>query len=94
MNFRNAIITSFIGAGILTGAAMIAQRPAQDVSAAKHPNLAAAQKLVVQAYDKITAAQKANEWDMEGHAARAKDLLDQANQELKLAAAASNNNRH
>ena len=38
----------------------------------------------------LTAAQKANEWDMDGHAAKAKDLLDQVNRELKLAAEAAN----
>ena len=35
-------------------------------------------------------AQKANEWDLQGHAQRAKNLLDQVNNELKLAAEASN----
>ena len=42
------------------------------------------------AYQRIVAAQKANEWDMEGHAQKAKELLDQVNQELKLAAEAAN----
>jgi hypothetical protein len=66
--------------------------PAQNVSAKRHPNLAASQRLTAQAYAKIIAAQKANEWDMEGHAAKAKDLLDQANNELKQAAEAANKN--
>ena len=64
-----------------------------DVSKAKHPNLAAAQKLVEQALAKVTAAQKANEYDMDGHAAKAKDLLDQAFAEIKLAAEAANANK-
>jgi hypothetical protein len=55
--------------------------------------LAAAQRLADQAYQKITAAQEANEWDMQGHAAKAKDLLDQANRELKAAAASANKNK-
>jgi hypothetical protein len=29
------------------------------------------------------AAQKANEWDMRGHAQKAKELLEQVNNELK-----------
>ncbi len=41
-------------------------------------------------YDKPTAAQQANEFDMGGHAARAKDLLRQASEEMKLAALAAN----
>lgn len=35
-------------------------------------------------------AQKANEWDLQGHAQEAKELLDQVNHELKLTAEASN----
>jgi hypothetical protein len=45
---------------------------------------------VGQAYERIVAAQQANEWDMGGHAARAKELLDQANREIKLAAEEAN----
>ena len=55
--------------------------------------LAAAQRLSEQAYQKIIAAQQDNEWDMEGHAQKAKDLLDQANQQLKLAAQYANKNK-
>jgi len=69
---------------------VFAQRPARNVSGKRHPNLAAAQRLTAQAFQKITDAQKANEWDMDGHAAKAKDLLDQANKELKQAARAAN----
>ncbi len=70
-----------------------AQGPARNVSGGRHPNLAAAQRLSHQAYEKIIAAQQANEWDMAGHAQRAKDLLDQANNELKQAAEAANRGR-
>jgi len=48
------------------------------------------QRLSQQAWDKIVAAQEANEWDMKGHAQKAKELLDQANKELKEAAEAAN----
>jgi len=51
-----------------------------------------AQRLSQQAWEKIAAAQQANEWDMQGHAAKAKELLDQVNQELKLSAEAANKN--
>ena len=79
-----------LGCLFLIGSAAIAQSPKKNVSAARHPNLAAAQRLSAQAYEKITAAQQANEWDMQGHAAKAKTLLDQANTELKAAAQAAN----
>jgi hypothetical protein len=56
----------------------------------RHPNLRAAQDLINQAFDRITAAQQANEWDMGGHAAKAKDLLVQAKEQIRLAAEAAN----
>jgi hypothetical protein len=68
----------------------IAQEPVHNVDAAKHPNLRAAQNQIVSAYHYIDAAQKANDWDMEGHAAKAKDLLIQASNELKDAAEMAN----
>jgi len=64
--------------------------PADNVSGRLHPNLAAAQRLCTQAYEKLSASQRANEFDEGGHAARAKELLDQANQEIKAAAMADN----
>lgn len=67
----------------------LAQRPKDNVGA-RHPNLAAAQRLSSQAYQRIMDAQQANEWDMQGHAQKAKELLDQVNRELKMAAEAAN----
>lgn len=77
----------------LAAGAAFAQKPAQDISHKKHPNLAAAQRLTDQAWQKIVAAQQANEFDMQGHAQKAKELLDQANNELKQAALAANQAR-
>jgi hypothetical protein len=83
-------IVVFLAGVLLIAATTLAQRPARNVSPRRHPNLAAAQHLVEQAFNRVTAAQKANEFDLDGHAAKAKDLLDQANAELKRAAEASN----
>jgi hypothetical protein len=81
-------------AGLLTiGGIALAQRPKENVSPARHPNIAAAQRFLQQAFDKVTAAQEANEWDMQGHAKRAKELMEQADKELKLAAEAANRNK-
>lgn len=55
-----------------------------------HPNLMAADKLCAQAFAKLEAAQKANEYDLGGHAAKAKDLLKQAQDEIRLATEAAN----
>jgi len=60
-----------------------------DGSLSGHPNLLAAQKLAAQAFDKLTAAQQANEYDLGGHAAKAKTLLEQVKKEINLAAAAA-----
>jgi len=91
----NRILTAVFGSALLIGGYAIAQQPApkRNVSGALHPNLAAAQRLTAQAFAKITAAQEANEFDLGGHAAKAKSLLDQANNELKEAAQTSNANK-
>jgi len=85
------ILAAILGSMLAIGGIAIAQ-PKRNVSAGRHPNLAAAQRLSHQAYEKIIAAQEANEWDMQGHAQKAKDLLDQVNKELKAAAEAANKN--
>ena len=76
---------------LLAGAAY-ADRPARNVNGFRHPNVAAAQNLTAQAYNRLEAAQRANEFDMGGHAARAKSLLNQAADEMKLAAMTANRN--
>jgi hypothetical protein len=86
---KTTVSTLVLGSMLLLGGIAIAQ-PKRNVSAARHPNIAAAQRLCEQAWQKIGAAQEANEWDMQGHAQKAKELLDQANKELKLAAEAAN----
>ena len=44
---------------LVSGLVFAQKKPAQNVSAKRHPNLAAAQRLTAQAYDKVTAAQQA-----------------------------------
>jgi hypothetical protein len=51
-----------------------------------HPNLQAAAKALDTAAEKITAAQKANEFDLDGHAQKAKDAIKLAQDEIKAAA--------
>jgi len=68
-------------------------QPKKNVSGALHPHLARAQQLSRQAWQQVSDAQSANEWDMAGHAAKAKELLDQVNNELKMAAEAANRNK-
>jgi len=92
MKISKALLGLALGATLIGGSVAVAQKPVEDISGKKHPNLAAAQRLSQQAWEKVTAAQQANEWDMQGHAAKAKELLDQVNKELKMAAEAANRN--
>lgn len=92
MKMAKTLAGAVLVAALIGGGVAVAQKPVEDVSGKRHPNLAAAQRLSEQAFNKISAAQDANEWDMQGHAAKAKDLLDQVNKELKLAAEAANKN--
>jgi len=68
----------------------LAQEPVEDINKNIHPSLAEAQHHVVEANRAIKMAQGANKGDMQGHAEKARELLVQVNQELKLAAEAAN----
>ena len=67
--------------------------PSLNVSPYRHGNIARAQEFSRNAFDAMTQAQQANEFDMGGHAERAKQLLAQANDEMKLAAEWANHRR-
>jgi hypothetical protein len=90
MQRKDVVFGSIVSAALLFGGLVYAQRPVENVSGRRHPNLAAAQRFCDQAFEKLTAAQQANEFDMEGHAAKAKDLLEEASREIKAAALAAN----
>jgi len=83
MNVRKVALGSIFGLAMFAAGFSVAQGP-------RHPNLRAAQDLINQAFDKISAAQAANEWDMDGHAAKAKSLLVDAKEQIRLAAEAAN----
>jgi hypothetical protein len=80
--------TCLVVAGLVVGGASLGKAPVRGVPR-PHPDLAAAQKLTAEASQKVAAAQRANEFDLAGHAQRAKDLLEQASAELKLAVEAA-----
>ena len=83
-----------VAAVVAVAASAALAAPVENIDPKHHPNLAAAQRLSHEAFEKIVAAQRANEWDMNGHAQKAKELLDQVNAELKLAAQAANAKKH
>ena len=86
MSIRTNIIASITAAAVALPLGFAFAKDAMK----GHPNLIAAQKSTDDAIAKLTAAQKANEYDLGGHAAKAKELLTQAQAEIKLAAEAAN----
>jgi hypothetical protein len=87
---RKSLAVFLLAASLAATVAVAA--PVQNVDPARHPHLAEAQRLSFVAWQKIDDAQVANKGKLGGHAARAKQLLEEANVELRLAAAASDQN--
>jgi hypothetical protein len=84
---KTLLFRCMVGSFLLLGTAAVAQKePQVDISSRRHPDLAAAQRFSRLAWEKIVAAQQARDWDLGGHAAKAKQFLDQANHELREAA--------
>jgi hypothetical protein len=56
----------------------------------KHGNMRAAQQLIHEAWLKVDTAQHDNNYNLGGHAGRAKELLAQASSEIKASAEDAN----
>lgn len=82
--------TAIVLALLAVSGTTFAQEPVQNIDPSRHGNLAAAQGLVRQAFDRLSLAQKENSSQLGGHADKAKELLRQANIEIRLAADAAN----
>ena len=82
MNRRKLIWGSALSLVLLAGGVGLAQNGMWQ----RHPILASAEQLTQQAQQRLAAAQQANQWDMNGHAAHAQALLQQAAREIALAA--------
>jgi hypothetical protein len=82
-------------AAVIAGGCAIAQGsgPSVDIGS-RHGALRHAQELISQAYTAIDSAQDSNHDRLGGHAAKAKDLLMQASQELRYAADTANSHEH
>jgi hypothetical protein len=85
MTKRIRVLTAILAAVLCCGLTL-AQEPVVNIDKSKHSNLAEAQRLVAEANRYIVDAQKVNKSQMGGHATKARQLLVQANQELKAAA--------
>jgi hypothetical protein len=91
---KNNVIRTFVMCSVMASTSMMfAQGPVQNIDPNKHANLASAQTSIAQAYQKIEAAQQANQAQLGDHAERAKQLLVQAAQELKEAAEYANHRK-
>jgi hypothetical protein len=90
MRLKNTILTAFAGVAVVTLA--VAQMPVASVDPSRHGNLAGAQQNIEQAFNSISAAQRANDSQLAGHAARAKEYLREANDEIAAAAMAADGN--
>ena len=61
MTKAKLVLGSVLGAAaLICGGVAVAQKPVDNISGKKHPNLAAAQHLSQEAWEKIVAAQQAN----------------------------------
>jgi DnaJ-class molecular chaperone len=81
-------------AGLVTVATIAVAQTVQNVDPDRHGNLAAAQSLIAQAYERMTDAQRSNNYELGGHAARAKQLLSEAATEIGLAAMTADGRRY
>jgi hypothetical protein len=93
MTKKNFLTASATCLALAVGGVTFAQAPVVNIDPHRHGNLAAAQSYIVQAYERINRAQAANNYQLGGHAQRAKDLLVQADVELRLAANVANEHR-
>ena len=64
MKIRKLALGAILSLGLFASGVVVGQ----NVNPNRHPNLAAAQRLIEQAMKRIDAAQAANEYDMHGHA--------------------------
>jgi len=92
MNKKTLVSRALLAAALLS-VVTLAQEPVVNIDAKIHPNLFEAQRLLVEANNKVNEAQKDNRYDMKGHAEKARQFMAQASNELKLAAEAANAGR-
>jgi hypothetical protein len=91
---KNKFVRTVVMCSVMAASSMMfAQGPAQNINPSRHANLASAQRSIAHAYQKIETAQQANRGRLGGHGERAKALLVQASQELKMAAEYANHRK-
>ena len=86
---KDMLIGTALGLILGCSGAIFAQAPVVNIGD-RHGNLRAAQQYIVSAWQRIDEAQQDNHYQLGGHAGRAKQLLVQADEELKQAAITAN----
>lgn len=89
MRMKALVVGSVIFSSLIFGCVSQADQPRVDIGD-RHGNLRDAQEHIVQAWSLVGDAQRANDSRLGGHAQRAKELLSEANEELRLAADTAN----
>ena len=86
---KDMLVGTALGLVLGCSGALIAQQPVVDIGN-RHGNLRAAQQYIQAAWQRIDSAQIDNNYNLGGHAGRAKELLVQADEELRLSANVAN----
>jgi hypothetical protein len=86
---KASIVAAVFASLLMYGCASYADQPYVDIGN-RHGNLRNAQENIAAAWQSISSAQEANDSRLGGHAARAKELLSEANEQLRLAANVAN----
>jgi hypothetical protein len=81
------VATAIFAAGMLVGQVIVTTPPPPKITVpANYGNMQDAQRSLLQAYNYLIAAQKANNGNLGGYAATAEQLIDQADNDILLAA--------
>jgi len=86
---KASILAAIVASLTLYACGSYAAQPYVDIGD-HHGNLRDAQEEISAAWQSVSRAQAANDSRLGGHAARAKELLTQANEELRMAADVAN----
>ncbi len=87
MKLKQVLVYGVCSAALFAGGVAVGQ---ENINPSKHPYLAEAQRLITTAEGQIDQAQSDWKDKLGGHAQRAKELLKQADGELKQAAEYTN----
>jgi hypothetical protein len=81
------VASAIFAGGVLVGQVMVTIPPPPRITVgANYPNMQDAQRSLLQSYDYLIQAQKNNNLQLGGYAATAEQLIDQADNDILLAA--------